>query len=145
MQKGHPRVAFLHLFHGGEKQGPCGPCAGDSKASRLQANARSRDATESPICWKFAAARRTSSSAARRGRALYLTSGFYWHSRRRVTTAKALPSYIQADIIPIGHINIDKIKHRDVIATLREIDEHGANDVRIAGKPCACRFSYAIQ
>jgi hypothetical protein len=32
-------VAFLHLFPGGEKQGPCGPCAGDSKASRVLARA----------------------------------------------------------------------------------------------------------
>lgn len=30
-KKGHPRVAFLHLFPGGEKQSPCGLCAGDSK------------------------------------------------------------------------------------------------------------------
>jgi hypothetical protein len=26
-KKGHPRVALLLLFHGGEKQSPCGLCA----------------------------------------------------------------------------------------------------------------------
>ncbi len=38
-KKGHPRVAFLHLFHGGEKQSACALCAGDSKASALQGRA----------------------------------------------------------------------------------------------------------
>jgi hypothetical protein len=38
-KKGHLRVAFLHLFHGGEKQSPCGLCDGDSKASPLQGRA----------------------------------------------------------------------------------------------------------
>ena len=38
-KKGHPRVAFLHLFPGGEKQGACAPCVGDSKASPLQGRA----------------------------------------------------------------------------------------------------------
>jgi hypothetical protein len=47
MQKGYPRVAFLHLFHGGEKQGPCGPCDGDSKAVALQGAAGPRDVAES--------------------------------------------------------------------------------------------------
>jgi len=32
-------VAFLHLFHGGEKQGACAPCEGDSKVSPLQGRA----------------------------------------------------------------------------------------------------------
>ena len=49
-KKGHPRVAFLHLFHGGEKQGPCGPCDGDSKAVGLLAAAGPRDVAESSIC-----------------------------------------------------------------------------------------------
>ncbi len=58
-KKGHPRVAFLHLFLGGEKQGPCGPCAGDSKASPLQGRA----APNRPTAARYAG------SLARRGRA----------------------------------------------------------------------------
>lgn len=52
-------MAFLHLFHGGEKQGPCGPCEGDSKASPLQGRAAPNRPT----------AARSAGSLARRGRA----------------------------------------------------------------------------
>jgi hypothetical protein len=52
-KKGHPRVAFLHLFHGGEKQSACALCEGDSKAVGLLAAAGSRDVTESPCNFNF--------------------------------------------------------------------------------------------
>lgn len=39
-------MAFF-LFPGGEKQGPCGPCAGDSKAIALPGVAGPRDVAES--------------------------------------------------------------------------------------------------
>jgi hypothetical protein len=48
MQKGHPRVAFLHLYSWREKQSPCGLCAGDSKAVALLGAAGLRDVAESP-------------------------------------------------------------------------------------------------
>jgi len=39
MQKGYPRVAFLHLFPGGERAGPLRALRGDSKASPLPGRA----------------------------------------------------------------------------------------------------------
>jgi hypothetical protein len=46
-KNGHPRVAFLHLFHGGEKQSACALCEGDSKAVALQGAAGPRNVAES--------------------------------------------------------------------------------------------------
>lgn len=52
-RKGHPRVAFLHLFHGGEKQSACALCEGDSKASRVLARASPN--RPSAIAWRWRA------------------------------------------------------------------------------------------
>lgn len=59
-KKGHPRVAFLHLFHGGEKWSACALHAGDSKASPLQGRA----SPNRPSAAAQAAARREAQRAA---------------------------------------------------------------------------------
>jgi hypothetical protein len=61
-EKGHPRVAFLHLFHGGEKWSACALHAGDSKADALQGAAGPRNVAESPICHRGTVARRRRSA-----------------------------------------------------------------------------------
>jgi integrase len=62
-------------------------------------------------------------------------------------TAKNTIQRLQADIFPsIGRMPIDEIKHRDLIATLRKIDDRGANEVTHRQKAvCSQIFSYAIQ
>ena len=47
MENGHPRVAIFYLFHGGEKQSPCGPCAGDSKPCAYSRKGGPRNVGES--------------------------------------------------------------------------------------------------
>ena len=64
-KKGHPRVAFLHLFHGGEKWSACALHAGDSKGSRVLRASLS----ESPIC------RRVSGGAPEAQRAAKIPDG----------------------------------------------------------------------
>lgn len=48
MEKGYPPGSLFLLFRGGEKQGACAPCVGDSKAVALQGAAGPRDVGESP-------------------------------------------------------------------------------------------------
>ena len=74
-----------------------------------------------------------------------------WHSNKVPTwserTAKNTIQRLQADIFPaIGRMPIDEIKHRDLIAALRKIEERGASEVAHRLKAvCASIFSYAIQ
>lgn len=47
MENGHPRVAIFYLFHGGEKQGACAPCVGDSKPCAYSRKGGPRNVGES--------------------------------------------------------------------------------------------------
>lgn len=74
-----------------------------------------------------------------------------WHANKVPTwsdrTAKAMIARLEADIFPeIGSIPIDEIKHRDVIAALRKIEDRGAAEIAKRIKAvCSQIFSYAIQ
>jgi integrase len=66
-----------------------------------------------------------------------------WSAR----TAKNIIDRLEADIFPArGRKPIDKIKHRDLIAVLRKIQDRGANEIAHRQKAaCSQIFSYAIQ
>jgi len=74
-----------------------------------------------------------------------------WHANKVPTwsdrTATAMIARLEADIFPeIGSIPIDEIKHRDVIAALRKIEDRGATEIAKRIKAvCSQVFSYAIQ
>ena len=74
-----------------------------------------------------------------------------WHANRVPTwserTAKNVLQRLEADIFPaIGRKPIDELKHLDVIAALRKIEERGASEIAHRQKAvCATIFSYAIQ
>lgn len=74
-----------------------------------------------------------------------------WHANKVPTwsdrTAKAMITRLEADIFPgIGDTPIEEIKHRDVIAALRKIEDRGAVEIAKRLKAvCAQIFSYAIQ
>lgn len=74
-----------------------------------------------------------------------------WHANKVPTwserTAKNVLQRLEADIFPaIGRKPIDELRHRDVIAALRKIEERGASEVAHRQKAvCAQIFSYAIQ
>ncbi len=74
-----------------------------------------------------------------------------WHANKVPTwssrTATAMIARLEADIFPeIGSKPIEEIKHRDVIAALRKIEERGANEIAKRIKAvCSQIFSYAIQ
>lgn len=74
-----------------------------------------------------------------------------WHANKVPTwsdrTAKAMIARLEADIFPeIGSIPIEEIKHRDVIAALRKIEDRGAAEIAKRIKAvCSQVFSYAIQ
>lgn len=74
-----------------------------------------------------------------------------WHANKVPTwsdrTAKAMITRLEADIFPeIGDTPIEEIKHRDVIAALRKIEDRGAVEIAKRIKAvCAQIFSYAIQ
>jgi hypothetical protein len=53
MENGRPRVAIFHCVHGGEKQSPCGLCAGDSKPCAYLRKGGPRDVGESLLSAKF--------------------------------------------------------------------------------------------
>ncbi|MBY0242620.1 MAG: integrase arm-type DNA-binding domain-containing protein [Burkholderiaceae bacterium] len=74
-----------------------------------------------------------------------------WHANKVPTwserTSKNILQRLEADIFPaLGRKPIDAIKHRDVIAALRKIEERGASEVAHRQKAvCSQIFSYAIQ
>ncbi len=74
-----------------------------------------------------------------------------WHANKVPTwserTAKNVLQRLEADIFPaIGRKPIDELRHRDVIAALRKIEERGASEVAHRQKAvCSQVFSYAIQ
>ncbi len=74
-----------------------------------------------------------------------------WHQNKVPTwserTAKAVITRLAADIFPeIGSYPIQDIKHRDVIAALRKIEDRGATEIAKRTKAvCSQIFSYAIQ
>lgn len=74
-----------------------------------------------------------------------------WHANKVPTwserTATAMIARLEADIFPeFGSKPIEEIKHRDVIAALRKIEERGANEIAKRIKAvCSQIFSYAIQ
>lgn len=74
-----------------------------------------------------------------------------WHANKVPTwskrTATNIMQRLEADIFPaLGRKAIDEIKHRDVIAALRKIEERGAHEVAHRQKAvCSQIFSYAIQ
>lgn len=74
-----------------------------------------------------------------------------WYANKVPTwsdrTAKNMIQRLEADIFPeIGSMPIREIKHRDVIATLRKIEERGASEIAKRLKAvCSTIFSYAIQ
>ena len=74
-----------------------------------------------------------------------------WHANKVPTwserTAKNVLQRLEADIFPpIGRRPIDELKHLDVIAALRKIEERGASEIAHRQKAvCASIFSYAIQ
>jgi integrase len=74
-----------------------------------------------------------------------------WHANKVPTwserTATAMIRRLEADIFAeIGSKPIEEIKHRDVIAALRKIEERGATEIAKRIKAvCSQIFSYAIQ
>lgn len=74
-----------------------------------------------------------------------------WHANKVPTwserTAKNTLQRLEADIFPtLGRRPIDELKHQDVIAVLRKIEERGASEVAHRQKAvCNQIFSYAIQ
>jgi integrase len=74
-----------------------------------------------------------------------------WHANKVPTwserTAKNMIQRLDADIFPqIGSRPIGELKHRDIIATLRKIEERGASEIAHRMKAvCSQIFSYAIQ
>jgi integrase len=74
-----------------------------------------------------------------------------WHANKVPTwsdrTAKNMIQRLEADIIPeIGDRPINDLKHRDIIATLRKIEQRGAAEIAHRMKAvCSQVFSYAIQ
>jgi len=62
-------------------------------------------------------------------------------------TSKNMIQRLEVDIFPqIGSRPIGELKHRDVIATLRKIEERGASEIAHRMKAvCSQIFSYAIQ
>jgi integrase len=74
-----------------------------------------------------------------------------WHANKVPTwsdrTAKNMIQRLQADIFPeIGDRPITELKHRDIIATLRKIEQRGAAEIAHRMKAvCSQVFSYAIQ
>jgi integrase len=73
----------------------------------------------------------------------YATKVPTWSAR----TAKNMIQRLEADIFPeIGSRPIDELKHRDIITTLRKIEERGAAEIAHRLKAvCKRIFSYAIQ
>ena len=74
-----------------------------------------------------------------------------WYANKVPTwserTAKNMIQRLEADIFPqLGPMPITDIKHRDVIAALRKIEERGATEIAKRLKAvCSQIFSYAIQ
>lgn len=74
-----------------------------------------------------------------------------WYANKVPTwsdrTANNMIQRLEADIFPqIGSMPIAEIKHRDVIAALRKIEERGAAEIAKRMKAvCSTIFSYAIQ
>lgn len=74
-----------------------------------------------------------------------------WYANKLPTwserTSKNMMQRLQADIFPeIGHRPIHELKHQDVIAALRKIEERGATEIAHRMKAvCSQIFSYAIQ
>ena len=74
-----------------------------------------------------------------------------WHTNRLETwqpsTAKDIINRLEKDIFPeIGALPISAITHKQLIDTLRKIEERGANEIAKRLKAnCARIFSYAIQ
>ena len=74
-----------------------------------------------------------------------------WYANKVPTwsehTAKNMIQRLEADIFPmLGRMPISEIQHRDVIATLRKIEERGANEIAKRLKAVVSQiFSYAIQ
>ena len=74
-----------------------------------------------------------------------------WHANKVPTwsgrTAKNTIDRLEADIFPaIGKMPIEEIRHRDLIAALRKIQDRGANEIAHRLKAvCSQIFSYAIQ
>jgi integrase len=74
-----------------------------------------------------------------------------WHANKVPTwserTAKNMIQRLDADIFSqIGSRPIGELKHRDIIATLRKIEERGASEIAHRMKAvCSQIFSYAIQ
>jgi len=62
-------------------------------------------------------------------------------------TSRNMIQRLEADIFPqLGDMPITEIKHRDVIAALRKIEERGATEIAKRLKAvCSQVFSYAIQ
>lgn len=74
-----------------------------------------------------------------------------WYANKVPTwserTSKNMIQRLEADIFPqIGKLPIAELKHRDVIAALRKIEQRGAAEIAHRMKAvCAQIFSYAIQ
>lgn len=74
-----------------------------------------------------------------------------WYANKVPTwserTAKNMIQRLESDIFPrLGKMPITEIKHRDVIAALRKIEERGATEIAKRMKAvCSQIFSYAIQ
>lgn len=74
-----------------------------------------------------------------------------WYANKVPTwserTAKNMIQRLEADIFqPLGSMPIAEIKHREVIAALRKIEERGATEIAKRMKAvCSQIFSYAIQ
>jgi hypothetical protein len=74
-----------------------------------------------------------------------------WHANKVPTwsarTAKNVIDRLEADIVPtLGRKPIDEMKHCDLLAALRKIQDRGANEIAHRQKAvCSQIFSYAIQ
>jgi hypothetical protein len=74
-----------------------------------------------------------------------------WYANKVPTwserTSRNMIQRLEADIFPhIGSRPIGELKHRDIIATLRKIEERGASEIAHRMKAvCTQIFSYAIQ
>jgi integrase len=92
---------------------------------------------------KRLAADRAANTFERIAREWYANKVPTWSER----TAKNMIQRLEADIFPpIGKRPISELRHRDVIAALRKIEERGASEIAHRMKAvCSQIFSYAIQ
>ncbi|MCP2012361.1 tyrosine-type recombinase/integrase [Duganella violaceipulchra] len=118
----------------------------EAREKRLEARRLIRQGVD-PARHRDDAKRRAAEEAANTfekiAREWYATKVPTWSER----TSKNMIQRLEADIFPeIGSRPINELKHRDIITTLRKIEERGAAEIAHRLKAvCKKIFSYAIQ